>query len=663
MPLNIHLIFKTHLDVGFTNYAAVVVKQYFEHYIPNAIQLARTMRRRETADRFIWTTGSWLIYEYLEQANPQQRLEMENAILHGDIAWHALPFTTHSELMDVDLFRLGLSLSQRLDARFGKQTIAAKFTDVPGHTRGIVPLLAEAGVKFLQVGVNGGSAVPKVPPLFCWQDPTGSEIMVMYEGSYGKTFILPENENALAFGHSMDNLGPQNEDEVASIFSSLRKEHPGANVFASTLNAFAERLLPLKASLPVVRQEIGDSWIHGVGSDPVKVSKFRELLRLRSNWLKDDPGLAQDPDFDRFQRKLLLVPEHTWGMDEKTWLDDHEAYSAAEFAAAREKSNFRRFESSWAEQRNYITEAIDSLGEKSLAKEARGHLTTMSAQPPDLTELTPMPLEQVVFRTSQVSAAFDPVSGALMCFEACESGKKWVNPGSSIGLLGYQTFSADDYERFFHQYIRPEEQNNGWSREDFTKPGMEKARPISKIWSPTVDSAFHSQNRILFHLKSEPAAIEDYGCPRDFYLHYSFGRERPEIDMEVVWIGKKACRFPEALWLSFIPNRQEEVKWSIEKLGQQVSPLDVVENGNRHLHACGGSVQMESQGLKIIVESLDAPLVAPGERSLLNFTNEQPDMAKGVHFCLYNNLWGTNFPMWLEDDCKFRFKLRFLDNW
>jgi len=192
---------------------------------------------------------------------------------------------------------------------------------------------------------------------------------------------------------------------------------------------------------------------------------------------------------------------------------------------------------------------------------------------------------------------------------------------------------------------------------------MEKARPISKIWSPTVDSAFHSQNRILFHLKSEPAAIEDYGCPRDFYLHYSFGRERPEIDMEVVWIGKKACRLPEALWLSFIPNRQEEVKWSIEKLGQQVSPLDVVENGNRHLHACGGSVQMESQGLKIIVESLDAPLVAPGERSLLNFTNEQPDMAKGVHFCLYNNLWGTNFPMWLEDDCKFRFKLRFLDNW
>ena len=30
-------------------------------------------------------------------------------------------------------------------------------TDVPGHTLGIVPLLAEAGVRFLHLGVNTAS--------------------------------------------------------------------------------------------------------------------------------------------------------------------------------------------------------------------------------------------------------------------------------------------------------------------------------------------------------------------------------------------------------------------------------------------------------------------------------------------------------------------------
>jgi len=41
MVQKIHLIFKTHLDVGFTDYAAVVLDHYFKNYIPAAIRVAR----------------------------------------------------------------------------------------------------------------------------------------------------------------------------------------------------------------------------------------------------------------------------------------------------------------------------------------------------------------------------------------------------------------------------------------------------------------------------------------------------------------------------------------------------------------------------------------------------------------------------------------------
>jgi len=44
---------------------------------------------------------------------------------------------------------------------------------------------------------------------------------------------------------------------------------------------------------------------------------------------------------------------------------------------------------------------------------------------------------------------------------------------------------------------------------------------------------------------------------------------------------------------------------------------------------------------------------------LLNFTDEQSDLLGGIHFNLYNNVWGTNFPMWYEKDARFRFLLRF----
>ena len=69
----VHLIFKTHLDVGFTDFAANVIANYFNFYIPKAIELAEGLRRSGSPDRFVWTTGSWLIYEYLEQAPPEKQ--------------------------------------------------------------------------------------------------------------------------------------------------------------------------------------------------------------------------------------------------------------------------------------------------------------------------------------------------------------------------------------------------------------------------------------------------------------------------------------------------------------------------------------------------------------------------------------------------------------
>src|ERR1700689_1315960 len=65
------VMFKCHLDVGFIDTQANVVRMYFERHFPQAIQTAATFRR-EGSDRYIWTTGSWLIYQYLEKAGRPQ---------------------------------------------------------------------------------------------------------------------------------------------------------------------------------------------------------------------------------------------------------------------------------------------------------------------------------------------------------------------------------------------------------------------------------------------------------------------------------------------------------------------------------------------------------------------------------------------------------------
>jgi hypothetical protein len=61
----------------------------------------------------------------------------------------------------------------------------------------------------------------------------------------------------------------------------------------------------------------------------------------------------------------------------------------------------------------------------------------------------------------------------------------------------------------------------------------------------------------------------------------------------------------------------------------------------------------------LAIETLDAPLVAPGKQSLLDFDNRRPPLRQGMHFLLHDNVWGTNFRMWYGEDARFRFVLRF----
>src|SRR5690242_13300956 len=131
------VMFKCHLDVGFVDTQAAVIRKYFEQHFPNAIQIAKTLRE-SGEERYVWTTGSWLLYEYLEQAGAEERKRMEQAIVAGDIAWHALPFTWQTELLNRSAIAGAIGFSKSLDRRFGRKTTGAKMTDVPGHSRGLI---------------------------------------------------------------------------------------------------------------------------------------------------------------------------------------------------------------------------------------------------------------------------------------------------------------------------------------------------------------------------------------------------------------------------------------------------------------------------------------------------------------------------------------------
>lgn len=110
------ILFKTHLDVGFTDYSESIIEKYLNTYIPNAIRVGYELKETDTP--FIWTVGSWLINEALKRDADGS---VERAVRDGILSWHALPFTTHTELMNTELFEYALDISESLDKRFGKK--------------------------------------------------------------------------------------------------------------------------------------------------------------------------------------------------------------------------------------------------------------------------------------------------------------------------------------------------------------------------------------------------------------------------------------------------------------------------------------------------------------------------------------------------------------
>ncbi|HOF87409.1 MAG TPA: DUF5054 domain-containing protein [Armatimonadota bacterium] len=679
----VHVIFKTHLDIGFTDDAGVVVERYLRQYIPAAVRLAREMREAG-GDRFIWTTGSWLIHTYWQQAAARERTALERAILAGDIAWHGLPFTTHTELMDPALFAHGLSLSLALDEQFHRQTIAAKLTDVPGHTIGMVPWMAEAGLRFLHIGVNPVSRAPAVPPAFVWRHPSGAELVVMYEeGAYGDVSLVPGMTEALAFAHTGDNCGPQSAAAIRAVFARLRDRFPGAEVVASTLDAYARALLPHAGMLPVVAAEIGDTWIHGVGSDPWKVAAYRSLCRLRARWLMEDPLLAMIPWFQRFSERLLLIPEHTWGLDEKTHLADYRNYARADFAAARARDSvpedaipagapyakfrstarpprYSTFAASWEEQRGYVTQAVEAV-HPDYARQAKAAVAEVEPRRAPRDEFVPMTKPGEPRVTNNFYIRFDPATGALVALEHTASGRRWATARNPFGLVRYQTFSQAEYDRYLGQYGVNLEQSwcSDWAVPDFSKPGMAAAGAESRLWLPSLTELreFRDANDHYFlaRLALPEEAVTRYGAPAEVEMEYAFPAGHQAVYLTVQWFNKAASRLPEALWCSFVPRGAAPEGWLMEKLGSMLSPLDVVKYGNRRLHAVGNGVCYQDAYDRLLLETRDAPLVAPGEPGLLDFDQRIPNLKHGWHFCLYNNVWGSNFPMWNGEDGTARF--------
>lgn len=652
------VMFKCHFDAGFLNTQRVVLNLYFQDYFPRAIQVAREMRQTGPCG-YVWTTGSWLLYEYLEQATPAERKQMDAAIARGDIAWHALPFNWQTEVLDASQISASIAFSKALDRRFGRTTTGAKMTDVPGHTRGLVTPIVQQGVTFLDIGVNSGSMPAKAPLFFVWKDSAGSTLPMMYHHNYGAVARIPGADVAVAIVVRNDNTGPHTPQEIAEIYHELRQQYPRAEVIPTNLTEIAQAVARHSKGFPVVTEEIGDTWIYGVASDPLKVARYRAVSRLREEWIQQGRLQAGGAVDLAMLRHLLLEPEHTWGVDIKKWLD-YEHYTPRQLASVLHTKNYEVVQFSWEEKRRDLLEGIAALPVP-LRQEAESSVSALAAREPVLDRPTRLQPGDTI-QTEHFALKLDAGTGAITGLRNRRTGHEWAAADHPLGLFSYQTLSQADYTRYRQAYLV---EHAWWTQKDFGKPNIQTFGAKHQEWFPAA-AVIHWQedeqgHRVLARLMIDDAAALRSGraaFPGRMYLELVLPKQKPVVEVSFYWFDKPATRLPEALWLTFNPVVSSERGWFLDKVGERISPFEVLPGGGRHMHAVSRGFGFDGPEGSFFVETIDAPVVALGGKSPLNFSMSQPNLSGGLHSSLFNNAWGTNYVMWYGEDMRLRFVLR-----
>lgn len=449
------VLFKTHLDIGFTDFSKNIIDKYIYKSIPKAIEVGYELKG--TGKEFVWTLGAWMVNEALKY---DESGIVDKAIRDGIIVWHALPFTTHTELMSAKLFEETLKISKKLDEKYNRKTIASKMTDVPGHTLGMVPIMSKYGIKFMHIGVNPATPLPDVPPVFRWKCGEDS-LVVMYQKDYGDTEEF--EDFIIYFAHTGDNCGPQSAEQVTQIYDNLENQYPGCRIMAATLEDVAERVLKME-NIPVLEKEIGDTWIHGAGTDPLKMSRYRNVLRKIENMDLESVDLTDS---------LMLVAEHTWGKDIKCFFDNKTDFTYVEMEKIKDTDKYKDVVASWNEQREYVFSAEKKLGISDVPKAEHPDLASFEK----LESITEIPIE-----------------------------------------ISWQLFDNSDYLRYKDTYMRS---TPSWAIWDFMKVGLPDYE--GGIFTTKVVSQYKNGDTLVTEYRFDPETEKGYGLPY-FIVEYASGQ-------------------------------------------------------------------------------------------------------------------------------------------
>jgi alpha-mannosidase len=410
------VVFKTHFDIGYTDWSDNVRYNYANSMITSALNTVEKSKDLPKDQQFKWTVSGWPMKEIRSKAKPDVKKKVEQAIKDGNLFVHALPFSMETESADFEPLVQSLGYSSKIHRDLGLPlAIDAKMSDVPSHSWIIPTILNNAGVKFLHIGCNPASRSPQVPLLFWWEGSDKSKLMTFYFGEYYGTSPAPPKDWAhktwLAIIQTNDNSGAPTYEEYRAAVKNVEKLNPGAKVRVGSMADFYNTIIKENPKLTTIKGDMPDTWIHGYMSMPREVKSSRALGKSALN-LEAFSTLStiwgrkpEEPIHDIVNQSIediILFDEHTWGMAMSHGSSGYWAYGK-EFEKLRAKGIYEPIEYSWKEKGNYVT-AAEKLILPTFSRELKRLAASVNVAGNRIVVYNPLPWERNDIVTVQTGA-------------------------------------------------------------------------------------------------------------------------------------------------------------------------------------------------------------------------------------------------------------------
>ncbi len=340
----IYLLSYSHNDIGYTDLQPNVELKQMKN-LEDALQLINRTKDYPPEARYKWNMEViWALERFMRQATEEKRSEVVGAIKDGSIGLTALYANVLTGLASgVEMMHF-TDCARRFSQDYSFPITTACISDIPGFTWGIVPVLAQSGVKYFSIAPNSGDRVGFIYDLgdkpFYWESQSGEERVLTwiaaasYSGFHEGDLTRLGDEKILKMMRKLDEsnypydivqlpytIGGDNgppDPNLSDFVKRWNERYLSPQLIIATHEQmFTEFEKRYGSTLPTMKGDFTPYWEDGAFSTARETFLNRHtadrLIQSEVVWSMRSPGNFPESEYYDAWRKVVLYDEHTWG--------------------------------------------------------------------------------------------------------------------------------------------------------------------------------------------------------------------------------------------------------------------------------------------------------------------------------------------------------------